>query len=344
MDEVRRVQKVGYSSRSISIPKSIVDDLHIKAGDSLLFREEMDGTIRLIPATDTKTVSKVTIRADQIGDVDLLSRLIVSSYALGYDAIEIVGKSRLNPAAVDRSRETIKRLRGLEVVEAEDNKIVAQSFMDPTKFPVDSLIKRLQVLISRSLDAIIDAMDLRNVSGLNGVLRIQDEMDELYWLIVRQLLVALSRKEMASEIGIESPLHASGDRVMAKAMEEVGDMVVDISQELMQLRTQGVKMDEAVVTEIRELAVDAREAFDTTAKSLLTPDFNLIEESVKLIDKAFGLEKKITLEILGSGQHDYARILVSYFGQLVSYCNIMTEIAFHRFLRKTSRIAMIQSA
>jgi phosphate uptake regulator len=321
-----------------------VDDLHINPGDSLLFREETDGTIRLIPATDVKTASKVTIKADQIEDVELLSRLIISSYALGYDTIEIVGKGRLGLAEVDRSRETIKRLRGLEVVEAEDNRIVAQSFMDPTKFPVDSLIKRLQVLVSRSLDAVIDAMDLRNVAGLNGILRIQDEMDELYWLIVRQLLVALSRKEMASEIGIESPLHASGDRVMAKAMEEVGNIIVDISQELMRLRTKGTSMDKEVATQMRELAIDAREAFNTTAKSLMTPDINLIKESVRLIYKTFELEKKINLEILESGQHDYSRILVSYFGQLARYCNMMTEIAFHRFLRKTSRVAVIQNA
>lgn len=343
MDEVRRVQKVGYSTLSVSIPKKLARDLHIDAGDSLLFREEVDGTIRLIPATGAKRLSKATIKADQIGDVELLSGLIVSSYALGYDTIEIVGKNRLDRSAVDRSIGTIKRLRGLEVVEAENDRIVAQSFMDPTKFPVDSLIKRLQILVSRSLDIVIDAMDQSRTGGLNEVRRIQEEVDELYWLIVRQLLVALSRKEMASEIGIESPLHASGDRVVAKALEEIGNIILDVSEELVRLRAKGTKMDKRVVTEITKLAASARSAFNTTAESLLTPDIRLIEESMRLTKETLELEKRATHEILESGQYGYSRILVSYFGQLVRYCSMITEIASHRLLRKTSRVATIQS-
>ena len=51
-------------------------------------------------------------------------------------------------------------LRALEVVESQRNRVVAQSFMDPTKFPVDSLIKRLQSLVSMSLGNVIGALGI----------------------------------------------------------------------------------------------------------------------------------------------------------------------------------------
>ncbi|HUI86551.1 MAG TPA: phosphate uptake regulator PhoU [Nitrososphaerales archaeon] len=342
MDEVRRIQKVGYSTLAVSIPKDLVKEHHLKQGDSLLFREDVDGTIRLLPGAGEKRISKAAIKADQIEDLDLLSRLIIGSYALGYDVIEVAGKGKLSRATVERSRETIKRLRGLEVVEVEDDRVVAHSFMDPTKFPVDSLIRRLQILVSRGLDGVIDAFDLRRTSKLEELRRSQEEVDEVYWLVIRQLLIALSRREMAAEIGIESPLHASGDRMMAKALEEIGTIVLNMSKELLRLKERKVKMDKDVVSRLTALATATRKAFDTTAESLRTPDIRLIEESVGSINRALDLEKQTSREMFGSGQYDYSRILVSYLGQLLGYCDVITEIAFHRLLRKSSHVATIQ--
>ena len=342
MDEVRRIQKVGESTLSVSIPKNLVREHHLKRGDTLLFREDADGTIRLLPGASERRISRATIRADQIQDADLLSKSIIGSYALGYDIIEVAWKAEPNRSAAERAKETIKRLRGLEVVEAEDNRVVAHSFMDPTKFPVDSLIRRLQILVSRSLGGIIEAIDLKKTARLDEARRTQEEMDELYWLIIRQLLIALNRRELASEIGIESPLHASGDRMMAKALEEIGKLILDMSKELTQLKERRVQMDRDVATKITELATATRNAFDMTADSVRTPDMKLIEASVRLVNRALELERQTSHEIFGSGQYEYSRILVSYFGQLLGYCDVITEIAFHRLLRKTSRVATIQ--
>jgi len=340
--ELRKVQKVGYSTLSVSIPSEYARDLGLKAGDSLLFREDADGTLRLIPAGKARQESKATIRGDQVGSGEVLSKLILGSYALGYDTIEIAGRSRMSQSAVDRAVETIKRLRGLEVVESDEKRIVAQSFIDPTKFPVDSLIKRLQILVSRSLDNVVEALDLKQTGSLNEVRRVQEEIDELYWLIVRQLLTALNRRELASEIGIESPLHAAGDRVSAKTLDEIGGIILDMAEELVRLRGKGTRMDAAAVASMRKLAAKTRDAFNTTVESLLTPDIGLIGRSARLVDETLQLEKQITYEMLESGEFGYARVVVSEFGQLARYCNIIIEIASHRLLRKTSRVATIQ--
>jgi len=342
MSERRKVQKVGYSTLSISIPKGFAKDLNLKAGDSLLFREDADGTLRLIPTTGSAESSRVTIRAEQAGSEEMIARLIVGSYALGYEVIEVVGKSALSQATVDRAVETIKRLRGLEVVESDERRVVAQSFTDPTKFPVDSLIKRLQVLVSRSLDTVTEALDLKKTGRLTEVKRVQDEIDELYWLIVRQLLIALNRRELSAEIGIESPLHASGDRVTAKTLDEIGSIILEVAEELIRLRGKGTKMDPKVVSAVRKLAVKAGEAFNTTMESLLTQDIRLAGKSVALVEETLQLEKEITYETLEKGEYAYARVLVSFFGQLARYCNIIIEIASHRLLRKTTRVATVQ--
>jgi phosphate uptake regulator len=268
--------------------------------------------------------------------------LIVGSYALGYDTIEVVGRSALSQPITDRAVETIKRLRGLEVVESDERRVIAQSFTDPTKFPVDSLIKRLQVLVSRSLDNVTEALDLKKTGSLNEVKRTQDQIDELYWLIVRQLLIALNRRELSSEIGIESPLHATGDRVAAKTLDEIGSIIVEVAEELIRLRGKGTKIDSRVASAVRRLAIKAGEAFNTTMESLLTSDIRLTAKSVALVDETLRLEKEITYETLERGEYAYVRVLASFFGQLARYCNIIIEIASHRLLRKTSKVATVQ--
>jgi phosphate uptake regulator len=342
MDERRRVQKVGYNSLSVSIPKQYAKEMNLRKGDSVLFREDSDGTLRLIPATKGREAARATLRADQAGSVEMLTRLIVGAYALGYDTIEVAGKEPLDQSTVDGVLGSVKRLRGMEVVESDSRHIVAQSFIDPTKFPVDSLVKRLQILVSRSLEYVTDSLDLKQTGSINEVARVQEEVDELYWLILRQLLVALNRRELASEIGIESPLHASGDRVSAKTLDEIGGIIQDIAEELARLRGLGMKMDPKVTASIKGLATKAGEAFNTTVESLLAPDIKLIGRSLALVEETMKLEREVTDELLASGEFGYARVLVSYFGQLARYCNIIIEIASHRLLRKTSRVVTVQ--
>jgi len=342
LDESRKVQKVGYNSLSISIPKQYVKDMSLKQGDSLLFREDSDGTLRLIPSTKAREEAKAIVRAEQAGSAEMLARLIVGAYALGYDTIEVSGREPLDRATTSRVLDTVKRLRGMEVVESDVRHIVAQSFIDPTKFPVDSLIKRLQMLVSGSLERVTESLDLKQTGSLDGVGSVKEEIDELYWLILRQLLVALNRRELASEIGIESPLHASGDRVSAKTLDEIGGIIQDIAQELARLRGLGTNMDPRVTAALRRLAAKAGEAFNTTVESLLTPDIKLISNSLALVEETTRFEKDVTEEMLASGEFGYARVLASYFGQIARYCNIIIEISSHRLLRKTSRVATVQ--
>jgi phosphate uptake regulator len=342
LDESRKVQKVGYNSLSISIPKQYVNDMNLRPGDSLLFREDSDGTLRLIPSTKSRGESRVTVRAELAGSPELLTKLVVGAYALGYDTIEVTGREPLDHVATERVLAAVKRLRGMEVVESDMRHIVARSFIDPTKFPVDSLVKRLQILVSRSLERVTRSLDLKQTGSLGEVAKVQEEIDELYWLILRQLLVALNRRELAAEIGIESPLHASGDRVSVKTLDEIGGIIQDIAEELVRLGELGTRADPAVTESVRRLAAKAGEAFNTTVESLLTPDIELIGKSLGLVEETLELEKDVTKGMLGSQEFAYARVLASYFGQIARYCSIIIEISSHRLLRKTSRIASVQ--
>jgi phosphate uptake regulator len=343
MSVLRKVQKVGYSTLSVSIPAEFAKNLEIHHGDNLVVTEEADGTMRLVPISKSPKTVKASIKADAVDNEELLSRLVVGCYMLGYDAIELTSKSGISPSHLARTSKTLRRLRGVEIVESSGSRLLAQSFMDPTKFPVDSLIKRLQLLVSRSLRNSIEALRSGSPALLKEIKSIQEEVDELYWLIVRQLLVALSNRDISGKIGLESPLHTSGDRVSAKTIEEIGRLVLELTEEIISARERGIKVQEKVLAKIEGLARMAEESFEVTMESLLTPDIHTIEKATLKIEEALKVEREMMVELLES-EYAYVRTITSDFGQLARYCTIILEISLNRLLRKTSRVCTIQSS
>ena len=342
MSEVRKVQKAGLKTLLVSIPVRSAERLGITKGDSVVVKEEEDGTLRLIPTEMKAKNVKASIRSDMVEDDELLSRLIVSCYMLGYDSIELTSRERIRPSRLTRASRTIRGLRGLEIVESSERVLLAQSFMDPTKFPVDSLIKRLQLLVSRSLNDSVGALRGGSPGVLNEIRRIQQEIDELYWLIVRQLLVALSNREISSKIGLESPLHTSGDRVSAKTIDEIGMIILELTEEIVAFKETGMKIEKSLLDGIESLAKNAQDSFDVTMEGLLAPDAKTIERALETIDGTLALERKVMLDLFEFSDPSVRRIIADY-GQLARYCGTIVEIALNRLLRKSSRICVITS-
>jgi phosphate uptake regulator len=341
MSELRRLQEVSSGTLTISIPMEYAEHLKLKKGDNILVEEGIDGTLTLVPIGGKPRTVKATIKVDIVDKAKLLSKLVVGCYMLGYDSIELASKNGIGREYLEEVTQTLRGLRGLEIVQSSENGLLAQSFMDVSKFPVDSLIKRLQLLVSRSLENSIKALRNGSPITLEEIRRIQGEIDELYWLIVRQLLGALSNREVSAKIGLESPLHTSGDRVSAKAIEEIGRIILELTEEIISSREGGIMIEESMMSRIENLARSANDSFDATIEGLLAPEIHTIERAIEKIEATLNLEKEITVK-LSEPEQSHTRMIISDFGQLARYCNIIIEIALNRLLRKTSKVCTIQ--
>ena len=341
MNEMRKLQQVSRNTLIVSIPREFVKHLKLNDGDNVMVKEEADGTLRVIPTVRTAKMIKASIKVDMVNSEELLSRLVVGCYMLGYDAIELTSKTKISRSYLAQINTTLRSLRGIEIVQSSETRLLAQSFMDPTKFPVDSLIKRLQLLVSKSLEHSIEALRSGSPSVLNEIRKIQGEIDALYWLIVRQLLVALSNRDISVKIGLESPLHASGDRVSAKTIEEIGRIILELTEEIVYWKEAGITIEEKTMGRMESLARAANESFEATIESLLAPEVGTIGNALAKIEATLSLERSVTLE-LSESEQPHMRTIISDFGQLARYCNIIIEIALNRLLRKTSRVCVIQ--
>lgn len=341
--EARKVQRVGYSTLTVSLPRDWVEDVKLKAGDIVSIKREDDGSLKLIPGTEHKReeVKNCIVNADLCNSSNLLTRVITGNYILGHDTIQIVAKDELKKNHLEEIRATTQRLTGLSIVEQTLKQITLQSFVDPTRFPIYGLMRRLHIIISSMLEVSIKALVERRPELAAEVMRMEEESDRIYWLIVRQLLLAIRDRSVGTKIGIESPLHLAGNRVVAKSLEEMADSAENIANEVLALKDKEIG-SEVILNDIAKFSAQVIKISDHSVKALLTGDISLSNEAVEMVETAEDDERKLTQKVLTYVKDVSVaaslRIIMWNLGQIGKYCRMVGEVTINRILEKPSAI------
>src|SRR3989454_355198 len=153
MMEARKVQKVGYSTLIVSLPKDWVEEVGLKQGDIVTFRRESDGGITVYPGlTKERENHRYMIDADLCDGPNLLTRIITANYLTGHDTIQITSKKELSSRHLEGVRGVSRGLTGLGIVGQTLKSVTLQSCVDPTKCPIYGLMRRLQIILSSMLE------------------------------------------------------------------------------------------------------------------------------------------------------------------------------------------------
>lgn len=341
--EARKVQRVGYSTLTVSLPRDWVEDVKLKAGDIVSIKREDDGSLKLIPGTEHKReeIKDCVVNADLCNSNNLLTRVITGNYILGHDTIQIVAKDELKRNHLEEIRATTQRLTGLSIVEQTLKQITLQSFVDPTRFPIYGLMRRLHIIISSMVDASVKALVERRPELATEVSHMEEESDRIYWLIVRQLLLAIRDRSVGSKIGIESPLHIPGNRVVAKTLEEMADAAENVAKEVLALEEHDIASD-TILNEISKFSNQVIKISEQSIRGLLTGEINLANGAVEMVEDAENDERKLTQKVL-THVKDAAvaaslRIIVWNLGQIAKFCRMIGEVTINRILEKPSEI------
>jgi len=341
--EARKVQRVGYSTLTVSLPRDWVEDVKLKAGDIVSIKREDDGSLKLVPGTEHKRdeVRNCVVNADLCNAPHLLTRIITANYILGHDTIQIVAKEELKRGHLEEIRATTQRLTGLSIVEQTMKQVTLQSFVDPTRFPIYGLMRRLHIILASMLEVSLKALVERRPELASEVAHMEEESDRIYWLIVRQLLLAIRDRSVGTKIGIESPVHIAGNRVVAKTLEEMADSAESIATEVIALKDRQIN-SEAILTDIAKFGAETIKVSEQTMKGLLTGDIALANAAVEMVQEAEDAERKLTQKVLAHVKDPAAaaglRIVVWNLGQVTKYCRMIGEVTINRVLEKPSPI------
>ena len=236
----RRVQKVGYSTLSVSLPSNWVKEVGLKRGDTILLAPEKDGTLKLYPIDNLKperSDGEWICNSDLCDDPKMLERIIVGNYILGRELYSITASKRIRSEHINEVRRIMRRLIGLGIIEETPNRILLQCSIDPRKFHLDMLLRRLSIIsltiVKEAIQALVDFDESLAKDAINR----EDEADMMYLLALRLLISAQRRRDIAEDIGLTDPLHVLYFGMMLRYLELIADyaeetasMVIDLIQ------------------------------------------------------------------------------------------------------------------
>ncbi|UCH31123.1 MAG: AbrB/MazE/SpoVT family DNA-binding domain-containing protein [Candidatus Bathyarchaeota archaeon] len=255
--EIRKLQKVGYSTLSVSIPSDWVKENNLQRGDNVYLKPEKDGSIRLFPnklAEPEDEVEEYVCNADLCEEPNMLERVIVGNYILGREIFSVISSERISSEHVEEVRGIIRKLIGLGIVEETADHITLQCSVDPRKFHVDMLLRRLSVISLTIVKEAIQALTENNESLAKDAISREDEADMMCLLAMRLLVSAQRRKEVADAIGLEDSLHILYFGLMLRYLELVADYAQEIARRVIALmRRYKKQLPEWVIAKISNL-------------------------------------------------------------------------------------------
>ena len=217
----RRLQKVGGSTFTISLPKSWVEGQGLGAGSELVVKEE-ENSLVILPNETFKREKEIDASST------ILFREIMTAYLSGYSKIVVHSKGRMSPAKKKVVRSTMARAAGMEILEETSKKIIMQDLLDHRELDVRKAIKQAYRISASMHKDSVTALSENDKSLAEEVIARDGEVDRLYFLIIRQLKSALTD----SSYGL-SATECMDLRLLVKVVEELADRSTIIARRVL---------------------------------------------------------------------------------------------------------------
>jgi phosphate uptake regulator len=340
--EIRKVQRVGHSTLTVSLPRDWVRQVGLRQGGVVTLRLSEFGELIVTPGSEMESeeMTVCRINADACKDREFLSRMITGNYILGRDTIVISSSKELKPEQLTEIRDSTRRLSGLGIVEQTPNETIIQCFLDPAKFTVTGLLTRLHKVAVSMLETGMQALAERKFSLALEVLELENEADRLYWLILRQIFRAISKIPLSRHVGIESATHAVGYRAVSKYLEEMADSSESIANLVLSIADEKIVDYESVIDEVCKFGVEATAISKGGMDSLSSSDVELANEIVARSKRAENMEKDVIELVVSSVQERKLALalrgIVWNLAEITRSAQTVAEVAMNRYLESNS--------
>lgn len=215
----------------MSLPKEWVRRNGIRKGADISVEELSPGKLMIRPYESREEQQKqIAIEYDG-EDFGRVANDVTGAYLLGYDLIRVEGPKVISREDRRSFKETLGRLVGLEVLDEDSKRITLQFLLEPTAITPEKIVRRMSGLLDGMLRDTAEALSKGDSKLMGLVSERDDEVDRLYFLLVRATRAAIVRPEVAEGYGL-SPVDLLDYRVLATFLESTGDAVTELSRKL----------------------------------------------------------------------------------------------------------------
>jgi phosphate uptake regulator len=231
---IRKVQKIG-NSYYIALPSKWIKEYSINKGTELKLEMKEDGKLVVSPIIEESLEEKeVTLNYDK----NTIEKKILSYYLIGYNIIKIVNEEGFKTEERDDIIKISRKLSGLEIVDERRDLITLQNLIDESSInPIKLLFRMSAITSTMYVDAIKEAFNKGEI--LEIVYKRDEEVDRLYFLLVRQLRTLILRPHLLSKLEL-TLLDCLDLRIAAHFIEKIGDEAARLA-EILGLNNEKIK-------------------------------------------------------------------------------------------------------
>ncbi|MFX1309581.1 MAG: PhoU domain-containing protein [Promethearchaeota archaeon] len=302
--ETRKVQKTGGSSYIISLPKVWIDKHGVENHDTLGILSQPDGNLLITPQIETEKMIKIKeIIVDDIKDDNYLFRILIGAYIMGFSKIIIKSSKKFEPFIRDCIINFTQIAIGPEVVEESNNFIVIKDLLNPTEMPFEKTIKRMYILVHDMHEDAIKALETGDKNLAEEVIKRDNDVDRLHWLIGRQSHIVLRDIILCQKMGLTLE-QANHFQQISRFLERVGDHAVRIAKNMLLIDYKKIEKDL-----IKNILIASNISLDLLDKSLdawLQKSIILANENIEAIKELISTTEKISLNTSNSVEFSIA--------------------------------------
>jgi len=316
--DTRKVQMTSDGTFFVTLPKSWVIIHGIRRGTALTFTEGKDGKLLLGSQEENHRESRTV----KLTPGPTLEREIEEKYLLGHDIIEIVSRSVLHSDVRDHVKAILKKLVGLEIVEEDAQKIVIQCLIEPSLLSPERIIRRLHLMTKAMQQDAITAFTTCDIKLAKTVAERDEEIDRLYFLLVRIVRDALTDLTTAERIHA-GPVDCLDYRILSSLIEHFGDYSALIA---MNVPTLHHGLPKQLVRSLTQTGETINLMYTIAIEAVLSRDLSLISKVGDLQRRSLEELKGVERALLGLG-HGLLDETTSAISALKSMSEINVDIA-----------------
>jgi phosphate uptake regulator len=233
--DARKVLEMGGGTLLVSLPKAWARKNGVVKGSTVAVDELSGRKLILRPIEGAAEQPKEVEVEYPKEELTLVANDITGAYLLGYDVIRVQGRKVIAREDRERLKSTISRLIGLEIMGEDSRQITIQFLLEPSAIDPEKIVRRMSSILEGMIKDTAEGLSDADHKLLSLVTERDDEVDRLYFLLVRTIRTAIIHQDVAERYGL-APVDVLDFRVLASFLESVGDTMAELAKKLDSVR------------------------------------------------------------------------------------------------------------
>ena len=296
----RKLQISGGSTYIVSLPRSWVEMMELKAGDSISIVRNENNSLTIFPSeSQTNDTYAASVMVGPNDSDESIRRKIVSMYLTGYKSITITARGiRLGPGQINAVRSFARSsMIGTEIIESNPECITIKTLTRLPEMTFDVALLRMSTMTMDSHQEALEALRTVDTDYADEVIKLDDEIDRFTFYMLRNLTMAVRDAGLLQAMSLDTPTDCLYYRTIISRIERIADHATLIAKRVKYLTG---PIDEQIMSKTRLLSSSAMDIFSKAVNAMIQSDYAMAEQVIESTTKIQNTQEEIMVSIKDS--------------------------------------------